>query len=347
MSHAQARPLARRRRDLAPGRARCRRRWSSRCSGWPSRSSARALHAPRPGRRRRACPAAPSTTRCAWPSGWRRWRRARSPASRSWSRRRRGSTLVEQLARRARPLPRQPVPRRRRRRPAGVPREARAALLLTARRLAVTSATGHAPSRSYNRRAVEHRIGLVVLQTLTAACAKRSSRARWCAGSPTARCSSARGAPAEEWCGVRPGRGARELGLALRQAGHADLRRAGHLVRRHRALRRHAAHPRRLRARRRPRCWCVRKADFKKLLAQHVELYEALLRLQLPAPAPAVRPVEDLNTLPLRRAWPSRSCCWRAATASQQGDEIRIGLQLAQEEWPSCSAPRASASTRS
>ena len=33
-----------------------------------------------------------------------------------------------------------------------------------------------------------------------------------------------------------------------------------------------------------------------------------------------------------RRAWPSRSCCSRAATASPQGDEIRIGLQLAQED---------------
>ena len=48
----------------------------------------------------------------------------------------------------------------------------------------------------------------------------------------------------------RARRGARELGLARRQAGHAHLRRAGHLVRRHRPVRRHAAHARRQRARR-------------------------------------------------------------------------------------------------
>ena len=77
---------------------------------------------------------------------------------------------------------------------------------------------------------------------------------------------------------------------------------------------------------------CAR-ADFRKLLSQHVELYEALLRLQLPAPAPAVRRGRGpQHPAAARRAWPSRSCCWRAATASQQGDEIRIGLQLAQED---------------
>jgi len=38
-----------------------------------------------------------------------------------------------------------------------------------------------------------------------------------------------------------------------------------------------------------------------------------------------------LNTRPLRRAWPSQICCWRAATASRRR-EIRIGCKLAQED---------------
>ena len=45
----------------------------------------------------------------------------------------------------------------------------------------------------------------MVLQTLRRRCATRSCRAPWCAACPTARRSSARGAPAEEWCGVAKG----------------------------------------------------------------------------------------------------------------------------------------------
>jgi CRP/FNR family cyclic AMP-dependent transcriptional regulator len=45
---------------------------------------------------------------------------------------------------------------------------------------------------------------------------------------------------------------------------------------------------------------CVAKADFKKILALHVELYEALLRLHSRRIRQLYGLVEDLNTLPLR-----------------------------------------------
>src|SRR4029079_9947139 len=88
----------------------------------------------------------------------------------------------------------------------------------------------------------------------------------------------------------------------------------------------------------------VRKADFKELLSLHVELYEALLRLNCRRLRLLFDTVEDLNTLPLsarlakeilllarshRRQQGVQS---PGGTAVQQGDEIRVGLQLAQED---------------
>ena len=61
---------------------------------------------------------------------------------------------------------------------------------------------------------------------------------------------------------------------------------------------------------------CVAKADFKKILAMHVELYEAMLRLHARRIRQLYGLVEDLNTLPLR-GWPSSCCTWCAAMASQ------------------------------
>ena len=45
---------------------------------------------------------------------------------------------------------------------------------------------------------------------------------------------------------------------------------------------------------------CVAKADFQKILSQHVEFYEAMLRLQARRIRQLFGLVEDLNTLPLR-----------------------------------------------
>jgi len=76
----------------------------------------------------------------------------------------------------------------------------------------------------------------------------------------------------------------------------------------------------------------VRKPDFKDLLAQHSELYEALLRLQCRRLRLMFDVVEDLNTRPLA-ARLAKQLLWLARSYGiAQGEEIRIGLQLAQED---------------
>jgi CRP/FNR family cyclic AMP-dependent transcriptional regulator len=80
---------------------------------------------------------------------------------------------------------------------------------------------------------------------------------------------------------------------------------------------------------------CVAKADFKKILATHTELYEAMLRLQARRIRQLFGLVEDLNTLPLR----ARLAKQLLHLARSYGipslsntNEIRISLHLAQEE---------------
>jgi len=80
---------------------------------------------------------------------------------------------------------------------------------------------------------------------------------------------------------------------------------------------------------------CVAKADFKKILASHVELYEALLRLHSRRIRQLYGLVEDLNTLPLRARLAKQLLhLLRSYGVSSLSDsrEMRIGLQLAQEE---------------
>ncbi|WP_295855319.1 Crp/Fnr family transcriptional regulator [uncultured Xylophilus sp.] len=80
---------------------------------------------------------------------------------------------------------------------------------------------------------------------------------------------------------------------------------------------------------------CVARADFRKILAQHVELYEALLRLHARRIRQLFGLVEDLNTLPLRaRLAKQLGHLVRSygVPSLAEGDDIRIGLQLAQEE---------------
>lgn len=80
---------------------------------------------------------------------------------------------------------------------------------------------------------------------------------------------------------------------------------------------------------------CVAKADFKKILAAHTELYEALLRLNARRIRQLYGLVEDLNTLPLR-ARLAKQLLHLARSygvpSLSEGGEIRIGLHLAQEE---------------
>ena len=80
---------------------------------------------------------------------------------------------------------------------------------------------------------------------------------------------------------------------------------------------------------------CVARADFHKILAQHVELYQALLQLQARRIRQLFGLVEDLNTLPLRARLAKQLLhlvrSYGVASLSD-GSEVRIGLQLAQEE---------------
>lgn len=80
---------------------------------------------------------------------------------------------------------------------------------------------------------------------------------------------------------------------------------------------------------------CVARADFTKVLAQHSELYEALLRLHARRIRQLYGLVEDLNTLPLR-ARLAKQLLHLARSygvpSLSDATEVRIGLQLAQEE---------------
>jgi CRP-like cAMP-binding protein len=80
---------------------------------------------------------------------------------------------------------------------------------------------------------------------------------------------------------------------------------------------------------------CVAKADFKKILSAHVELYEALLRLHARRIRQLYGLVEDLNTLPLRARLAKQLLHLVRSygiPSLSDGSETRIGLQLAQEE---------------
>jgi CRP-like cAMP-binding protein len=80
---------------------------------------------------------------------------------------------------------------------------------------------------------------------------------------------------------------------------------------------------------------CVAKADFKKILSAHVELYEALLRLHARRIRQLYGLVEDLNTLPLRARLAKQLLHLvrsYGVPSLSDGRETRIGLQLAQEE---------------
>ncbi len=76
----------------------------------------------------------------------------------------------------------------------------------------------------------------------------------------------------------------------------------------------------------------VRKADFKELLAQHVELYEALLRLNCRRLRLMFDQFEDLNTRPLRSRLARQLLLLGKSYGVPEGEQLRIGLALAQED---------------
>ena len=76
----------------------------------------------------------------------------------------------------------------------------------------------------------------------------------------------------------------------------------------------------------------VRKPDFLQILAEHVELYDALLRLNCRRLRLMFDVVEDLNTRPLAARLARQILLLARSYGVPQGEEIRIGLQLAQED---------------
>jgi CRP/FNR family cyclic AMP-dependent transcriptional regulator len=79
----------------------------------------------------------------------------------------------------------------------------------------------------------------------------------------------------------------------------------------------------------------VSRGDVRKILSQHVELYEALLHLHARRIRQLFGLVEDLNTLPLRaRLAKQLTHLVRSygVPSLSETREVRIGLQLAQEE---------------
>ena len=76
----------------------------------------------------------------------------------------------------------------------------------------------------------------------------------------------------------------------------------------------------------------VRKPDFMEILARHVELYEALLRLNCRRLRLMFDVVEDLSTRPLAARLARQILLLARSYGVPQGEEIRIRLQLAQED---------------
>ena len=142
---------------------------------------------------------------------------------------------------------------------------------------------------------------------------------------------AARGSPAEDWCGVAKGAvrvssvslSGKQVSLTYVEPGtwFGDIALFDGLPRTHDADAHGAT-----------TLLSVRKADFKELLQQHVELYDALLRLNCRRLRIMFNLVEDLNTRPLSARLAKNILMLAKAYGINQGDEVRIGLQLAQEE---------------
>jgi CRP/FNR family cyclic AMP-dependent transcriptional regulator len=142
---------------------------------------------------------------------------------------------------------------------------------------------------------------------------------------------SARGALAEEWCGVALGAvrvssvslSGKQVTLTYVEPGtwFGDISLFDGLPRTHDSN----AHGE-------TTLLVVRKADFKELLAQHTELYEALLRLNCRRLRLMFDAVEDLNTRPLASRLAKQILLLARSYGINEGEEIRIGLQLAQED---------------
>ena len=140
-----------------------------------------------------------------------------------------------------------------------------------------------------------------------------------------------RGSSAEEWCGVALGAvrissvslSGKQVTLTYAEPGvwFGDIALFDGLPRTHDA---DAHGPTTL--------LCVRRPDFKELLTQHAELYDALLHLNCRRLRLMYDQFEDLNTRPLRARLAKQILLLAKGYGIAQGEEIRIGLELAQED---------------
>lgn len=164
-------------------------------------------------------------------------------------------------------------------------------------------------------------------QTLQRAILSRALVRRLADGNPLA----SRGTPAEEWCGVARGAvrvsstslSGKQVTLTYVEPGtwFGDIALFDGLPRTHDADAHGAT-----------TLLAVRKADFKQLLSQHVELYDALLRLNCRRLRLMFDQFEDLNTRPLQARLAKQVLLLAKSYGIEQGEEIRIGLALAQED---------------
>ncbi len=142
---------------------------------------------------------------------------------------------------------------------------------------------------------------------------------------------SARGAPAEDWCGVALGAvrvssvslSGKQVTLTYVEPGtwFGDIALFDGMPRTHDG---HAHGETTL--------LVVRRVDFKDLLSHHVELYDALLRLNCRRLRLLFDTVEDLNTLPLSARLAKQILLLARSYGVEHEGEIRVGLQLAQED---------------
>jgi CRP/FNR family transcriptional regulator, cyclic AMP receptor protein len=142
---------------------------------------------------------------------------------------------------------------------------------------------------------------------------------------------AARGTAAEEWCGVALGAvrissvslSGKQVTLTYAEPGtwFGDIALFDGLPRTHDA---DAHGPTTL--------LVVRKLDFKDLLDQHIELYDALLRLNCRRLRLMFNQFEDLNTKPLQARLAKQLLLLAKSYGLPQGEEIRIKLALAQED---------------
>jgi CRP-like cAMP-binding protein len=142
---------------------------------------------------------------------------------------------------------------------------------------------------------------------------------------------ASRGAPAEEWCAVARGAvrvssvslSGKQVSLTYVEPGtwFGDIALFDGLPRTHDANAHGAT-----------TLLVVRKPDFKALLAAHVELYDALLRLNCRRLRLMFDAVEDLATRPLAARLARQLLLLARSYGIAEGEEIRIGLALAQED---------------